>query len=263
MNDRYYRLFMLVTLGCVLSVLAVSARADERIDLTEQAREAYRLGDYARSLQLYTQAGKDLQQIPELEFNKGDAQLRLGKMEEAQERFQSATLSENGSTASAAYYNLGNMLLQQEDFPAAVEQYKRSLEFDPENISAKRNLELALKRQSENQQQQESDDQDGDEDSEDESSDQPGQENKQDQQDNNDSDEQEEQNEQEEQKQPEQNPEPDSTQDGSNNQSKPPDPTEMSKEDAERLLNALKDEEMEQQRGKRLFLSSPYTGKKW
>jgi Ca-activated chloride channel family protein len=86
-------------------------------------------------------------------YNAGTARL-LASSEEAAPLLESAAKSTDQALAARAFYNLGNSRLEGEDYKGAIEAYKDSLRRDPASADAKFNLELALRRLQEQQQNQ-------------------------------------------------------------------------------------------------------------
>jgi tetratricopeptide (TPR) repeat protein len=160
-------------------------------------------------------------------FNAGDALYKQKKYEDAGKQFiESHKMNEEKEKRSESMYNLGNSLLMANKLQESIEAYKNSLKLKPENMEAKYNLAYAqdlLKKQQEQQNQHQQKQQNKDnkdqkkdqEKKEDENKKQDQKQNNQDKQDN-----------QQEQKQ----------QDQQQQQS-------ISKEDAERLLNAIANDE--------------------
>jgi tetratricopeptide (TPR) repeat protein len=158
-------------------------------------------------------------------FNAGDALYKQKKYEDAGKQFiESHKMNEEKDKRSESMYNLGNSLLMANKLQESIEAYKNSLKLKPENMEAKYNLAYAqdlLKKQQDQQkqqQQQNKDNKDQNKDKEkkkDENKKQDQKQNNQDKQDN-----------KQEQKQ----------QDQQQQQS-------ISKEDAERLLNAIANDE--------------------
>jgi len=158
-------------------------------------------------------------------FNAGDALYKQKKYEDAGKQFiESHKMNEEKDKRSESMYNLGNSLLMANKLQESIDAYKNSLKLKPENMEAKYNLAYAqdlLKKQQEQQKQQQQQNKDkkdqnkDQEKKEDENKKQDQKQNNQDKQDN-----------QQEQKQ----------QDQQQQQS-------ISKEDAERLLNAIANDE--------------------
>ncbi len=127
------------------------------------------------------------------------------------------------------FYNLGNSLFEGKKYDQALEAYLKSLKRNPQDEDARYNLELTrrmLKQQQQQQQDQKKDDQKKDNQKED-------QQQQQDQQD---------QQQQDEQQQEEQQAQQDQQ---NQDQQQPMAGQQMSKEDAERLLNSLLQDEQD------------------
>jgi Ca-activated chloride channel family protein len=101
-------------------------------------------------------ARHNMDPLPQLAYDVGNTDYRLGKFERAEEQFHAA---EGGPPAlqERAEYNLGNAYLWQARgeydhatkkmaLKAAVESYESALVLDPRDVDAKWNLEVALKR---------------------------------------------------------------------------------------------------------------------
>lgn len=167
-------------------------------------------------------------------FNLGDALYRQEKFEEAGRQFEAAASSNlNKESASHAYHNLGNSLLQAGKIDESIEAYKEALRRNPSDLDTKYNLSYAkmLKKKQEQQQQQ---NQQQDKNQNQEKQDQQ----KQDQQQDN----QQQDNQQQDQKNQE------TPQQGKENQPSNPQQTKeqevkISPEDAKRLLEALANDE--------------------
>ncbi|MFH2036033.1 MAG: tetratricopeptide repeat protein [Candidatus Zixiibacteriota bacterium] len=218
--------------------------ADEFNNLVKNGNEAFVDGDYKTALDYYHQAEVERPEMPELDYNIGSALYKEGKYEEAVDKLQSSMNTNNIQYEANAYYNQGNVYYQMGDYQNAITAYQNSLELNSEDLDAKYNLELArkmLKEQIKPDQQQQ---------------DQQQQQQPQDQKD------QEQQQEQQQPQEDEQKQEDQQQQQQQQQQQMNED--EMSKEDAERILNALKDDEKEnQEEQKRFQAQGDYRGNDW
>jgi len=209
---RYnYGLLPLAVLLLLLLSTSVFAQADRKF-IREGNRE-YSRGKYSESEISYRKALDKNSQSADAVFNTGDALYRQKKYEEAGKQFmENHDMNDDKRKKSASLYNLGNSLLMADKIGESIEAYKGSLKLDPDNMEAKYNLAYAqdlLKKQQQEQQKQQQDKQDQDR----QDKEQQKNENNKDQQGQNDA-QQQEQNQQ-----------------------------GMTKEDAERLLNALAGDE--------------------
>ena len=165
-------------------------------------------------------------------FNAGDALYNQGKYEEAAKLFQqNYEMNEDNQKKASAMYNMGNSLLKAENFGESIEAYKKSLRLDPNNMEAKYNLAYAqdmLQQQQNQQNQQQNNGEQQDQDNQDQENQNQQDQNQQDQDQQN----------QDQQNQDQQNQQDQEQQNQSQDQ-------QISKEDAERILNALANDEKE------------------
>jgi tetratricopeptide (TPR) repeat protein len=129
----------------------------------ERGNRHYRAGRYAEAVREYEAALKSGVDTPELHYNLGTALLQLGREDEAEQHLQVALRSRDAALRQRAYFNTGYRALNQgrrggEDasqrLDAAIENYKRSLRLDPTDRDAKWNLELAIREQEKQKQNQ-------------------------------------------------------------------------------------------------------------
>ena len=156
-------------------------------------------------------------------YNLGGALYKQENYKDAGDLYNSL-ISKSGDREEQAnaYYNLGNALLKAQKYPESIESYKNSLRLNPSDADAKYNMEFAKKMLKDQQQQNQ--DQNKDQDKKDDQQQKEDQKQKQDQQ------EQQQKEQQQQQEQQQQNQQ----------QSQP---QQISKQDAERMLEALKNEE--------------------
>ena len=154
-------------------------------------------------------------------FNLGNTLAQQNKVKEAMEQYVGATkVEKDKSNLAQIYHNMGVMLHTQKDYAKAVEAYKQSLRNNPKDNETRYNLALAQKMLKDQQNQDQNQDQNKDQ-KQDQQKDQDKQDqNKQDQQKNQD------------QQQP---PKPEKKDD------------QMSKENAEQLLNSVMQDEKDVQ----------------
>ncbi len=159
-------------------------------------------------------------------FNLGDALYKQKKFEEAAAGFgEIIDKTEDKQEKSHSYHNLGNSLLMQNKLDESIEAYKDALRNNPNDLESKYNLVYAmnLKKQQEQQQQQQNQDQNNDQNKDQ----QKNQDQKQNQDQNKD------QNKDKNKDQQKQN----------QDKQQQPQQQKISKENAERLLQALQNDE--------------------
>lgn len=173
--------------------------------------------------------------------NLGAALFRAGKHEDATEAFnQAQALAPDAAAAARAAYNAGNNAFAQENLEGALERYRKALLADPTNTDAKYNYEY-VKRRLQQQQQQQQQQQGG-------QNDQQQQQNQQQNQQGQDQQQQGDQQQDQQGQEPKQDPQQGQDQqqqdgEGQERDQQRPDPRQMSKEQAERILQALQNEE--------------------
>jgi len=237
--NRIFLIFITLSLGASVS-------AEDHVDLVKKGNEEYRKQNFPKALEYYHSAETQLPASPELEYNIAGALHQQGKYEETVDRYTEALNSSDISVEQRAHYNLGNTYYRTGEFDKAITSYQNALNIDPDDMEAKFNLELARRRLKE----QISPEQPGG----DQQQQQPQQEPPQ----------QEEQEEQEQQEQPQQNEQQQQEQQQPQEEEMQQDDKDISREDAERILNALRDDERELQKQiKRQEKTSDYLGKDW
>jgi Ca-activated chloride channel family protein len=200
----------------VLLVFSVSCVGGGINRKNREGAELYREGKLDEALAAFTQAQVDSPDAPEIHYNIGNVHYRKEEMDKAAEEYRAALGGET-NVQQPAHYNTGNVRYRGQDFPGAGEAYKQALKINPDDIEARQNLELALKKIEDEQREGGG----GESDEGDEEKSEPRSPREQ---------EDEQQREQEQQQQSQQ------------------DQREMSKEEAERLLAALAEMEKAEQR---------------
>ena len=171
------------------------------------------------------------------EFNLGGAMYKQESFEEAAKTFETlAGQKLTPAQKSASYHNLGNSLMHLQQFEPAIEAYKNALRQNPKDVDSKYNLEYAKRMLQQQQQQQQDKDQNQDQDQKDK-------EDQEDKQDKQDQEKKDEEQKQDQQQQKDQKQNQDNQDQQQQQQQQQQQPKQISKEDAERMLQALKDNE--------------------
>jgi len=206
-------------------VVSVTLNAQTDKKYIRKGNREYEKSKFSESEISYRKAIDNNKQSPDAVFNVGDALYKQNKFEEAGKQFvENVNQNDDKIKKSAGYYNLGNSLLKANKLQESIDAYKNSLKLHPGNKEAKYNLSYAqdlLKRQQEQQQKQQ------DKDKQDQKKDKNKQDQKKDQKDqkdqNNNNNDQKDKQDQKQQQQPQKQ--------------------EISREDAQRLLNSLANDE--------------------
>ena len=153
-------------------------------------------------------------------FNLGDSYFKQEKYDDAIKYYQQAlSKTQDKELKAETHYNIGNALLKSRKLKESIESYKNSLKLNPNDREAKYNLSYALKllqnEQNQNQNKDKNQDKNQDKNKDQNKDDQNKQENK------------DKQNKEQQQQQP---------------------PPKMSKEEAQQILNAMKENEKDLQK---------------
>ena len=210
MMKKFYILSMLLLVGTVHGL------AQNKTD-----RDYLRSGNKLYNDSLFIKAEVDYRKALEINpkstdamFNLANALLMQQKAQEAMEQYESVSKIEKDKEKLAQiYHNMGVILQSSKQLPQCIEAYKESLRNNPKDDETRYNLALAQKQLKDQQQNQQNQDQQ-----------QQQQEQKEDKQDQN-KDQQEQNQDQQQQPQQQQNK------------------NEMSKENAQQLLNAVMQDE--------------------
>lgn len=117
-------------------------------------------GDYAGALKTYQDAQHRAPESGEPYYNSGNALYRTENYEEALQTYDESLRHAAGELRSRGFFNRGNASFQQENYPDAVKAYEEVLRMNPDDLDAKHNLELALRRMSPEDEQQQEEEQD-------------------------------------------------------------------------------------------------------
>jgi Ca-activated chloride channel homolog len=140
---------------CALTPLVLGFGILEKRDAEiEAGNAALKAGKAEDALGHYEQAVKKLPSDAGAHFDRGAALYALSRFDEAGQEFLRATEAKEPALKASAFYNLGNAFFKKEKFKEAVSAYTRALGLKPDDKQAKWNLEIALKKQKEEEKKQ-------------------------------------------------------------------------------------------------------------
>ena len=140
---------------CALTPLVLGFGILEKRDgEVEAGNAALKAGKAEDALGHYDQAVKKLPADAGAHFDRGAALYALSRFDEAGQEFLRATEAKEPALKASAFYNLGNAFFKKEKFKEAVSAYTRTLGLKPDDKQAKWNLEIALKKQKEEEKKQ-------------------------------------------------------------------------------------------------------------
>lgn len=108
-----------------------------------RAIEHAEAGAYDRALEEIERANKDARTQHAFHFNRGRIHDENNQTDAAQDDFLHALGASNPGLRVASLIGIGNTLVQQENYRDAITRYTRALLLEPNNATARRNLEIA------------------------------------------------------------------------------------------------------------------------
>jgi len=154
--------------------VSISIGADKGIDY-------YNNNEFEKARQYYESVIMDRNDDPAANFGLGSTAFQQQDYAAAMKGFETALGTDNDKLKSSAYYNMANILAQNQRLEESLAFFRKSLELNPSDLDAKINYEL-IKFQLQQQQQQQNQDQNQNQDENDKDDEQSGDQKKQDQQ---------------------------------------------------------------------------------
>ncbi len=154
MNARKLKIILIVLTALLL---ARQVRADSARDLLRQGNRLYAGEKFNDAIKQYDQALVENPDAPEPKFNKANSCYRLDDLAGAIDLYKEvAAEAKDMKLVAGAKYNLGNTFFQQgmkqrdsnlqkalEDLQTGISYWRQSLDIEPENENAARNIEVA------------------------------------------------------------------------------------------------------------------------
>ena len=219
----------------VVLMVVISAYGQNERKVIRDGVRAYGDGEFEEAEVQFRKAENINQELYEAEFNTGAALYGQEKYEATVKQYESLLdqTDDPGKTAQI-WHNIGNSLLEAQQYGPSIEAYKNSLRKNPSDEDTRYNLAYAKQKLEEEQQENQDSDQDQQKQDRDQDKENDQQEQDQEQDKENDQQEQEQEQEQENDQQ---------EQEQEQEQEQQPVPREISKEDAERMLKAIQQQE--------------------
>jgi Ca-activated chloride channel family protein len=229
-NSTYMKRFFLMGMMMMMVIMG-NAQNDRK--LVRDGIRAYEDKAFANAEVDFRKAENINPESFEAEFNTGAALYGQEKYEETVKQYESLLgQTDNPAREAQIWHNIGNSLLEAQQYGPSIEAYKNSLRKNPADADTRYNLAYAkqkLKEQQQQQQNQKNQNQDKNKEQDQKNQNNQDQKDQQKQDQNNDQQKKDQNNDQQNQDQ--------------QKQQQQPQPQEISKEDAERMLNAIQQQE--------------------
>ena len=129
------------TVALLLVALTASAQTDRQF--IREGNKQFRMGDYAKAEVSYRKAVEKNPKNPQATYNLGNALMAQKKDSAAVQQFEQSTRIEtNPLRKSAAYHNMGVICQTHKMYDEAIEAYKNSLRLNPNDDETRYNLVL-------------------------------------------------------------------------------------------------------------------------
>lgn len=131
-----------VSTGVILALFLLGSR---QAATAGPAESAYHKGDLERARRLYEERLRKEPGDMKARYNLGNVLYRSEQLKAAEEAYRSTLASPDPALRARAAHNLGNARLQAGQIDGAIGAYEEALRAEPGNADSKYNLELALR----------------------------------------------------------------------------------------------------------------------
>lgn len=248
LKNKVALLFLLGTM--VLGSWSAALAQPERKKVLE-GNKLYGEEKFDEAFLKYRDAAIENPELPAIHYNMANALYKKKNYDESVAAYEKSLTADDVLSQANTYYNLGNVMYRQNKMLEAIQYYQKALKLNPDDQDAKYNLEYVrrkIKNEADKQKQNPN---------------QQQQQNQQDQQQQQQSDQQKQEQQSQEQKEQEQK-EQEQEQKQQEQEQQGAEPQQLSKEDAERILQALeKDEKDAREKDKKPVQVRGRLGKDW
>ena len=154
-NSRVQYIFMLILFSVLVFPLVLKAQSEER-KLIRDGNKLYKEKKFSDAEVKYKKSlGLNNISVPG-NYNLGNAYYKQGKYDEASQQYQSIFSSKdlNDEQKARAFHNIGNSMLEAKKYPESIDAFKNSLKMNPKDNDTRYNLAFAQSMLQQQQQQQ-------------------------------------------------------------------------------------------------------------
>ncbi len=143
MIQRILFLFFIVAFNLDLDAQQIVAPPKDGWSNTRKGNESFKKNDFATAEKYYQEGAEKDTNHATANYNLGNALYRQKKYDEAEKAYANATASTNADSASRSWHNLGNSMLQQNKLQESINAYKEALKLNPNDEQTRYNLAYA------------------------------------------------------------------------------------------------------------------------
>ena len=148
--------YCILPIACCL--LPVTSKAQNTKQLIKKGNEAYEKKEYDNAITQYQQATVKSPDDPTAQYNLGNALYKNKKTDESVQAYDEAvSKASSKEDKSKSFYNKGVVLQNNKKLPECIEAYKNALKLNPQDEDARQNLQKALQQQKEQQKKEDKD----------------------------------------------------------------------------------------------------------
>lgn len=259
----WYRIFATLIL---MSFLSFTLSAQQNYNLIKEGTKLLEQKKFGEAEAAFKKVIQNDNTIKEAHYNLGSAVYGQGRFEEARASYSKALpMFEDKKNIAETHYNIGNTFMSEKKWEESIKSFKNALKNNPADTDSKYNLAYAqemLKKQQQDQEQNKDKKNEPDEDKKEDKKDDKKNEDKKD----GDKDKKDEEKKQDDKKDGDQDKEDQKKDENKPPKENPANPNKLSKEETERMLNAIESQEQKLQDKKRQEEMSPVrikTDKDW
>lgn len=131
---------------CFLSISAQTDTAKPKKDgwvNTRKGNDSFKKQNYTQAEKFYRDAVKTDTSKTTANYNLGNALYKQKKYDEAERAYADAISGKNADSLSKAWHNMGNSLLQENKLQESINAYKQALKLNPNDEATRYNLAYA------------------------------------------------------------------------------------------------------------------------
>jgi Flp pilus assembly protein TadD len=131
---KYIVLLLLVASLCIVAFSQDENDHEKVRELFSKAQDAHEKGDFAKALVFYDEAIKLFPDVPEIQYQKGNALASLNRLDEAEQTYRiTIELKDDWSLPMTS---LASLLIKKKQFPEAEKLLLKAITLDSENPTA-------------------------------------------------------------------------------------------------------------------------------